>query len=517
MFGIDVGPAPGESYTDVIALARGAGATFIPQAIDWSMLEAGPDDTLAHATIDTHKWDVTGAFTADKTAGVVRFSASAAAADNHLRARYTLDGPLSASVDATIDSVAGTEATLLVRFGALDAGNRCTDPGDEFVAIVLTGNAVAAATCRDGVFATGNIINATAHQTIRIRRAATQLVFETATTTVDTLALPASFTGAGRVYLYAGNPTAGASASFASLHVAGDAAWDVASDRFVGDPDFDVPAALDVIDGGQLPLVIDVRTINTVTTMLPSDLNTADASTGLTDLSRPAVRQRYREVVDYLLSRTPHVAIAGFAVGNEIDAYLGDNATAWAQVATFTSDVIPYVRGKLPAGTPVGITVTTGFANHPQAAAAEADADVLFVTYYPLAADFTARDPSVVDADVTAAIAATDKPILFIEAGYPSAAASSTCPTCTGSEAKQAVFFTNLFAAWDAHRDRVRGFSVSWLTDASDATVAGWETYYGSSAPTFIAYLATLGVRSQTGAAKPAWSAIQDAAHAHGF
>jgi hypothetical protein len=516
MFGIDVSPAPGESYADVIALARGAGATFIPQAIDWTMLEAGPDDTFAHAAIDTHKWDVTGGFAGDATAGVVRWSG--AVPDAHLRARYALDGTLSASVDATIDSLADTEATLLVRFGALDAGNRCSDPGDEFVAIVITGGAVAAASCRDGVFASDAVVQASRQETLRVRRTPSQLVVETASTPVATLslaALPASFAGAGRVYLYAGNPSAAATASFAQLHVTGDATWDVATDRFVGDPDFDVPAALEVIDGGaHVPLVVTLRTINTVTTMLPSDLNVPDAN-GFVDLSR--ARARYRDVVDYLLSRIPDVQIAGFSVGNEIDAYLGDNAVAWAQVATFAADAIPYVRGKLPAGTPVGITVTTGFANHPEAAAAEAPADTLLVTYYPLAADYTARDPSVVADDVAAVVAATDKPILFIEAGYPSAPASSTCPQCTGSEANQAAFFTNLFAAWDAHPDRVRGFSVSWLTDASAATVQGWETYYGSSDPAFIAYLATLGVRTQTGTPKQAWSAITTAAHLRGL
>src|SRR5258706_7846353 len=62
MFGIDVSPAPSESYTDVISLARSNGATFIPQAIDWSMIEAGPDDGFDHAHIDAHKWDISGPF-----------------------------------------------------------------------------------------------------------------------------------------------------------------------------------------------------------------------------------------------------------------------------------------------------------------------------------------------------------------------------------------------------------------------------------------------------------------------
>jgi hypothetical protein len=521
MFGIDVAPAPGESYADVLALARNAGASFIPQAIDWSMIEAGPDDTFAHANIDTHKWDVTGPFAGDKQTGVARYTSSAATSGDNLRARYALGGAMSAQVDAALVTAGTTQATLLVRLGTdTTAGNRCSQASDEFVAVVLTQGAVAAASCRDGVFSQDGLVSATSAATIVLRRTATQWLVQSGSTTIaalDVASLPTAFAGPGRLGLFAGDASAAATATFANLHVSGTATWDVASDRFVGDPDFNVPYLLELVHAPlQTHLVLDLRTINTVTTQLPSDLQ---PSSGLVDLSRADIRQRYRDAVDFLLAAMPDVPIAGFAVGNEIDGYLGANETAWAQVAAFTADVVPYVQGKLPAGTPVGITVTSNGLRTRTAdvAAVQASANVVFVTYYPLAPDFSALDPSVVPADVAAMLGATSKPVLLIEAGYPSAAMSASCPACTGSEAKQAAFFHQMFLAYDAYPTQLRGFSVSWLTDASAAAVAGWETYYGVSDPTFIAYLATLGVRAQDGTPKAAWSQIMADAMARGL
>ncbi|HEX4418204.1 MAG TPA: hypothetical protein VH165_09920 [Kofleriaceae bacterium] len=103
------------------------------------------------------------------------------------------------------------------------------------------------------------------------------------------------------------------------------------------------------------------------------------------------------------------------------------------------------------------------------------------------------------------------------DAAAPSAAPSATCPACTGSEAKQAAFFDQMFTTWDAHATRILGMSASWLSDAPDSSVAYWKGYYGVSDPTFLAYLASLGVRSQTGVAKPALTTITADAHARGL
>jgi hypothetical protein len=528
MFAIDTAPAPGETYEQALTTAREAGGNFLPQAIDWSLIEAGPDDTFGSAVIDHKKWDQSGPFAADATARVVRYTAAAATSSDNLRARYTLaSGAISASVDATlVTATGGAQATMLLRFGSAPlAGNRCTDAVDDYAAIVLVPSGVAAATCQAGVFANHGLVAATASATIRIRRTATQLIFETGTTQVTALALtalPASFAGAARPNVFAGNDVGAATVELASLRVTGKVTWDNPSDRFVGiDAAFDVPGVLDGLHGPLgTPLVLNLRTINTVTTELPSDLEEIDPATGKVDMSRAEIRQRYREAIDYFLATAPNLTIAGFAVGNEIDAYYGGSAAGWAQFAVFTNDAIPYVRSKLPAGTPVSATITAAaLLDYPtEVAAIEEAADTIFVTYYPLAPDFTAKDPGVVAGDVTSFLAATSKPLLFVESGFPSAAPSAECPTCSGSEAKQADFFHAMFAATDAHpTTQLRGFSVTWMTDLSDAAVDGFKIYYGVSAPTFVAYLATLGVRTQTGTPKQAWQQILDDAQARGL
>jgi hypothetical protein len=526
MFGIDVGQAPGESYADAVAAARANGASFLPQAIDWSSIEAGPDDRFDFAHVDAKKWDTTGAFT--QATGKLRYATATAAQGDSVRTRYVLSGALSAAVDATLTTGNGTTATLLVRFGASStAGNRCSQAGDDFVALVsvatTTGFALAAATCKNGVFANDAVTTGAASAPLSIRRTATQILLESGTTVVATYALsalPAAHAGPGRVSLYAENANGAATIAFDNFRVGGTATWDVPSDRFVGDPDFNIPALLEGFHGPlHTPMVIILRTINTVTTELPSDLEQLDGSTGRVDMSRADIRARYHAAIDYLLAAMPSVSIRGFSVGNEIDGYLGSNATAWAQTTTFANDAIAYARTKLPAGTPIGITVTVdGLRSHTSlVTAATAAADTMFITYYPLAPNFSARDPNDVPGDIAAILAATTKPVLFIEAGYPSAAPSVTCPACTGSEAKQAQFFHEMFLAYDAHPDRIRGFNATWMTDASDAAVEGWRIYYGVDDPTFLAYLATLGIRSQTGAPKPAWTMLGADAHARGF
>ena len=539
MFGIDVGAAPGEAYSTALSVAGSAGTTFVPMSLDWSMLEAGPDDTFSHAALDTKKWDVSGAFAPDANAGVVRYAANHTTTAGNMRTRYTLGGDaLSAEVAANLLTGDGTEATLLLRFGPYDtAGTRCSDPQDQYAALVLIKSSGATIlvglTCRNGVIRNeGAITTLPAATTLRISRSPTtssggaaggSLLIRSATSIVSAISLsllPPAFAGPARVSLFAGTDAGGfASVTLAAFHVAGTATWDNPDDRYVGDPAFDVPAAIRYIHAPlHTPLVITLRAIDTVATHLPSDLNATDPTTGLADMSRPEIRQRYKAAVDNLMARMPDVVIAGFSISNEVDGYLR-GATAWAQATAFANDVIPYVSAKLAPGNPVGITVTSfGLRTSPtEITALENAATALFVTYYPLDSTFAAKDPSVVPGDINAMLATTTKPLLLIEAGYPSASFSPSCWTCTGSQAKQAAFFHQMFLAWDAHPDRILGFSVSWLTDLPTSTLAGWGRYYGITSQNFLAYLGSIGVRSASGVPKPALATISSDAHARGF
>jgi hypothetical protein len=91
---------------------------------------------------------------------------------------------------------------------------------------------------------------------------------------------------------------------------------------------------------------------------------------------------------------------------------------------------------------------------------------VVLVTYYPLYPDFTVKDPGVVRRDFDSLTRIySHKPIVMVEAGYPSSAA------CKSSEARQAAFVDSVFAAWDAHASQVRSITFSWLYDLPQSSV----------------------------------------------
>ena len=148
------------------------------------------------------------------------------------------------------------------------------------------------------------------------------------------------------------------------------------------------------------------------------------------------------------------------------------------------------------------------------AAAVQAQADVILVSYYPLTPGFQVRDPKVVHADFDVVCKLYPRrTIHFIEAGYPSG------PKCNSSEAKQKQFIDEIFSAWDEHADQIHLVLFVWLTDVPASAVAGFTSYYGVKAPAFAEYLATLGLRTNPGAGtdKPAFTALKQQAKARGW
>jgi hypothetical protein len=136
------------------------------------------------------------------------------------------------------------------------------------------------------------------------------------------------------------------------------------------------------------------------------------------------------------------------------------------------------------------------------------------ITYYPLQSDFTVRDPGVVHADFDRVLSLyPGRPVIFTEAGYPSS------PDCSSSEEKQAAFVRNIFRAWDAHADQIRGVAFLWLHDISPESVATLTSYYGLHARGFRGYLSSLGMRTYPGVGrdKPAFAALAEEAKARGW
>jgi hypothetical protein len=81
----------------------------------------------------------------------------------------------------------------------------------------------------------------------------------------------------------------------------------------------------------------------------------------------------------------------------------------------------------------------------------------------------------------------------LLEAGCPSGALTQS------SEAMQADFVSELFAAWDAHSDQIELVTLDWQTDLSSTAVDWFKNDYGIADPVFLDFLGSLGMRTWPG------------------
>ena len=212
-------------------------------------------------------------------------------------------------------------------------------------------------------------------------------------------------------------------------------------------------------------------------------------------------------------------------IGNEVDNFdPGADHNFWVGYAQFLAAVHGYVTSNHP-GLAVGFTATLdgwtlpGRTTHDGWPTAQvlttfaSNVDAAGVTYYPLNADFTMKSPSVVQGDLAALVSAVPSqvPIHLQEVGY------ATSPTCASSEVAQASFLCEVFAAWDAHADRIPRLSWLRLNDVSESQALALAGPYGTTATTFTEYLRTLGLHQVTGQAKAAYAALSTETARRGF
>lgn len=227
---------------------------------------------------------------------------------------------------------------------------------------------------------------------------------------------------------------------------------------------------------------------------------------------------------------SPQLELQSLVIGNEIDIHPDlatcstspSLSTSWAQYKEFFDHAAAYARTKRP-GLKVGVTASLyGLINpakQPCYAALAANADFISTTYYPLNADFTVKDPSVVDQEIGSLVALfPGKTIYLQEAGYSSGS------TYIGSSlAKQSTFYRNLFQTWDKHYDSIKQISFLNLHEWSSASVDGFGALYGLCPGTycnpFKEYLQTLGLREPAGSGtdKEAFTTIISEAKARGW
>jgi hypothetical protein len=201
-------------------------------------------------------------------------------------------------------------------------------------------------------------------------------------------------------------------------------------------------------------------------------------------------------------------------VANEIDPYLAANPDQRDALLAFLGDAVGFAHG-IDARLAIGATCTHRVVAGDAAlhAAVLARSDAAAFTYYPLDAGFMVEPPSVIGGDLAALVdAAAGKAVLLQEIGYP---AGNPSPGNGSSPQLQAQAIEAVFIALAA-QPRIRFCSFMHLCDWSAAEVSVYETYYGSSDPRFIEYLATLGMIDRDGARRPAFAAYLAGLHGPG-
>lgn len=261
--------------------------------------------------------------------------------------------------------------------------------------------------------------------------------------------------------------------------------------------------------GDNMKVAIDVNPFDTNNDRRPTDLKGKP-------MNDSTVITRYNNMITWVFSQIPDVNLVCFGIGNEIDVYLGINQTRYEEYAQFFQSTSAHVRS-LRTGLKVGTKATFGgliaTATKTFLQNINVHSDAVLVTYYPLNPDFTIKDPNVtVQVDFQAICDLySGKLIYFMEAGLP------TSSKLGSSENKQAIFVQQVFREWDNHSEQIKVISFLWLHDPSENELATYETYYGLSDPNFLAYLGTLGLRTNAGVDKQGFKTLVAEANARGW
>ena len=308
--------------------------------------------------------------------------------------------------------------------------------------------------------------------------------------------------------------------SFQTLHLYWseiEAAGSGATSGAFTDPYGGALAALNSIANAQgVKVTLRIHPVDLPGKFVPSDLSA-------TRFNNANLKTRAKAMIAYVFTKISPSNVNQIFLGNEIDGYNpGSDTNFWTDYGDFLNEVGDYIGTNYSV--PVGfITTLTGVTDATKTLAGGwnsvtvfnawmAAVDTLGVTYYPLTNTFQMKPNTGVATDFQTLVAFTAKPIHIEEVGYSSSASTS------GSEYLQAEFFCEVFKAWDAHHTRIPSLTALRMIDKTRAASEATATTYGLAGnESFIEYIRTLGLKSNTAAVKPAFTLIASELQKRGF
>lgn len=229
----------------------------------------------------------------------------------------------------------------------------------------------------------------------------------------------------------------------------------------------------------------------------------------------PEIIARFREVQAWVLNEMSNVEITAYSIGNEVDATLGSDPSAWQAWRAFFEAVAPDARAALP-GIAVGSKATSNVLDNPvsrrEYSALLSSADASMLTYYPAGLDFQSSQLPDVAMDFDRMLSAyPGLPLRLLECGF------SSDTQLGSSEQKQADFVSAVFRAWDTNINNIPQLDYFAVHDLSPDAVEFFRNYYGISGANFAIWLGSLGLRQWDGTPKIGWQRFVDEAAARSF
>lgn len=262
--------------------------------------------------------------------------------------------------------------------------------------------------------------------------------------------------------------------------------------------------ARDLYRAHDIKLNLSVSPVESDHLTVPQDLR-AGVLNGSVRFADAAFINRYKALLSFAHERLDGVELASLQIGHELDVFFRHvpQEQFWADYYAFYAAAADHAKTLWGAQLRVGMTAThAGLVGEPTKSLMRTlneAADVVSVTYYPLNADLTIKEPDAVATDLGELLALYQSKLISFQAvAYSSSALTNS------SQTKQSQFLKAFFDFWDEHRAQIPFACFHRLHDLSPsqalAAIRSGDQLSAEDAQIVADYAANLGLRTFPGA-----------------